>query len=119
MTEKALRPKDVEIRSGNKIDDAYVLKILQGKSKYPSVIKLQALAKGLGVDEDELFKVARGLPLKGRYARGGEPWPGPVLAKAIAGIVSSPEMTKAVKILLALSPEKRRRLLKIIEKEAK
>ena len=64
MKEKKLRPKDVERRSGDEIDDAYVIKIMNGITTNPSISKTQALAQGLGVDEDELFRVARGLPLK-------------------------------------------------------
>ena len=79
MKERGLKPKDVERRSGGKIVDAYVTKIVRGKTKYPSVVKLQALAEGLGVDEEELFRVARGVPLKGK--KGGELWPGLCLSK--------------------------------------
>jgi transcriptional regulator with XRE-family HTH domain len=35
---------------------------MKGKAKNLSVDKLKALALGLGVSEDELFRVARGLP---------------------------------------------------------
>jgi transcriptional regulator with XRE-family HTH domain len=103
MQEKKLRPKDVERRSGGEIDDAYVIKIMKGITTNPSISKTQALAQGLGVDEEELFRVARGLPLKGKQVRGGEPWPGPVLTKAIERIVASPELTRAVQTLLSRS----------------
>jgi transcriptional regulator with XRE-family HTH domain len=115
MQEKGLKPKDIEIRSGKKIDAAYVFKILHGRSKYPSVVKLQALAEGLGVDEDELFKVARGVPVKGKYRRGGEPWPGPLLVKALGRIVSSPELTEIVKALLEAKPAKIKAVKKVLD----
>ena len=117
MEEKGLKPNDVEARSSKKIDAAYVFKILRGRSKYPSVVKLQALAEGLGVDEDELFKVARGVPLKGKQRRGGEPWPGPVLVKAMDRIVASPDLTRAVQTLLSLKPAKLKAVVALIETE--
>jgi transcriptional regulator with XRE-family HTH domain len=117
MKERGLRPKDVEKQSGGDIVDAYVIKIVNGKTKFPSVVKLQALAKGLGVDEDELFKVARGIPLKGKHSRGGEPWPGPVLLKAMERIVASPELTQIVKALLETKPAKIRAIQKVLEEK--
>jgi transcriptional regulator with XRE-family HTH domain len=117
MQEKKLRPKDVERRSSGEIDDAYVIKIMKGITTNPSISKTQALAKGLGVDEDELFRVARGLPLKGKLTKGGEPWPGPILAKAIERIVASPELTRAVQTLLSLKPARLKAMVALIESE--
>ena len=115
LNEKGLKPKDVEIRSSHKIDAAYVFKIIHGRSKYPSVIKLQGLAEGLGVDEDELFRVARGVPSKGK--RTGDPWPSSVLIQAMGHITSSPELTQIVQKLLTLKPAKLKALLKQLESE--
>lgn len=117
MDEKDLKPKDVEVRSGNKIDAAYVFKIRKGNFKYPSVVKLQGLAEGLGVDEDELFKVARGIPIQESGKRGGDPWPSNLLIRAMERITSSPELTRAVKTLLAMKPARLKALLKQLEKE--
>jgi transcriptional regulator with XRE-family HTH domain len=115
MNEKGLKPKDVEVRSHNQIADSYVENIMKGRAQYPSAVKLQALAVGLGVDGDDLFKIARGVPMKGKSQ--AEPWPGPVLVKAMQRIVASPEMTRAVQLLLKASPEKIKRFVKILEKE--
>jgi transcriptional regulator with XRE-family HTH domain len=117
MKEKGLKPKDVETRSGKKIDAAYVFKIISGNSKYPSVVKLQALAEGLGVDEDELFRVARGIPLHESSKRSGDPWPSNILIGAMERIISSPELTRAIKALLAMKPTKLKIVLKQLEKE--
>ena len=59
---KNLSAVDVESRSLNNISDAYVLQIESGVARNPSPEKLKALAKGLGVPEDEVFRVARGQP---------------------------------------------------------
>lgn len=106
MRQNGLSARDVERRSNGGITDAYVTHVVRGTAANLSIVKAQALAVGLGVDEDELFRVARGVPVKRKAAMVDEP-------------VSAPEITKAVQLLLALSPQKLRRLLKIIEKEAK
>lgn len=74
-TEKGLSTTDVENNSSRKISDAYVTQIENRRVKNVSPEKLQALAKGLRVPEDEVFAVARGKALAdpstfqgGRYA---------------------------------------------------
>lgn len=62
-TEKKLSTVDVERQSGNRISDSYVTRIENGYVKNVSPEKLKALAKGLGVSEDEIFDIARGKPL--------------------------------------------------------
>lgn len=63
--EKGLSQRDVEIKSGNRISKGYIGQIenreVLGHSVTPQ--KLQALAIGLGVSEDEIFAVARGKSL--------------------------------------------------------
>ena len=59
MREKNLLPGDVQRNSKGKISDSYVSTII-AEPKNVSVEKLQALAQGLGVPEDEVFDVARG-----------------------------------------------------------
>jgi transcriptional regulator with XRE-family HTH domain len=58
--EKGLSTLDVERNSSNRITDGYVSQIENGYVRNVSPEKLQALAKGLGVSEDEIFAVARG-----------------------------------------------------------
>ena len=65
IKEKGLKHHEVKLLSGGGITDGYVRGIMTGKAKNPSVHKLKALARGLGVSEDEIFRVARGLPLQG------------------------------------------------------
>jgi transcriptional regulator with XRE-family HTH domain len=117
MKEKKLSAKDVQRRSADKIDDAYVIKIMKGITTNPSISKTQALAEGLGVDEDEVFKVARGVPVGESSRRGGDPWPSNVLIQTIESITSSPELTRAVKAIVAMKPAKLKALLKQLEKE--
>jgi transcriptional regulator with XRE-family HTH domain len=62
MSEKRLGYEDVSRMSGSGITESYVRSITRGAANNPSVRKLQALASGLGVPEEEIFRVARGLP---------------------------------------------------------
>lgn len=64
VNKKGLSSGDVQKRSRNKISFGYVNDIINERTTNPSVEKLQALALGLGVPEDELFRVARGLPIE-------------------------------------------------------
>src|SRR5687768_11549863 len=64
METKGLTQKDVQQKSGGRITDGYVASILTGRASNPSVDKIKALAGGLGVDVDELFHIAAGLPLR-------------------------------------------------------
>jgi transcriptional regulator with XRE-family HTH domain len=65
IKEKDLKHHEVKELSGGRITDGYVRGIMSGKASNPSVDKLKALAQGLGVLEDEIFRVARGLPPQG------------------------------------------------------
>lgn len=63
--DRGLSQRDVEFKSGNKISKGYIGQIenreVLGQSVTPQ--KLQALAVGLGVSEDEIFAIARGKPV--------------------------------------------------------
>ncbi len=63
MSEKRLGYEDVSRMSGSGITEGYVRSITRGAASNPSVKKLQALASGLGVPEEEIFRVACGLPV--------------------------------------------------------
>ena len=117
MKEKNLSTRDIAIRSGKQIAASYVTKILKNGAKYPSVNKLQGLAVGLGVDEDELFRVARGLPVSGSSKQTGDPWPSKVLVAAMDIITSSPDLTRLVQRLLTLKPARIKALLSQVDKE--
>lgn len=62
IKEKELTHQEVRKLARGKITDGYVRGIMTGKARNLSVDKLKALALGLGVSEDEIFRVARGLP---------------------------------------------------------
>lgn len=114
MKEKGLNPPAVEKLSGKKITDAYVVSIVSGKQKNPSVSKLVALAEGLGVDDVELFKIAKGAPVD---AQPIEPWPPRILLETIGKVADSPDLTKILKRLITLKPTHLKELLSIMEKK--
>ena len=58
--EKRLSLNDLRIASGNRIANSHISRIENGEVKNLGVEKLSALAKGLGVPEEEVFTVARG-----------------------------------------------------------
>jgi len=60
MKEKGLTAHDVERNSNNEITNAYVVGIKNGNYTNPSPQKINALAKGLGVDPAFLFELASG-----------------------------------------------------------
>jgi transcriptional regulator with XRE-family HTH domain len=60
--EKGLSARDVQRNSGGRISDAYVLRIEYGQITNVSPEKLDALADGLGISADEVYRIARGLP---------------------------------------------------------
>jgi transcriptional regulator with XRE-family HTH domain len=70
MREKKLSLRDVQKGSGGKITQGYVGAIVKGIYANPSIQKLKALARGLGVDEEEVFRVARGVPKAGKAKEG-------------------------------------------------
>jgi transcriptional regulator with XRE-family HTH domain len=64
LKEKGLSLSEVERRSGGSISDSYVCGIINGNVGSLTIAKLKALALGLGVPEDEVFAVARGVSPK-------------------------------------------------------
>jgi transcriptional regulator with XRE-family HTH domain len=103
MEEKHLTIRDVEIRSGGGIADAYVNQIINGKVKTPSAVKLAALAKGLGVSAFDVFSEAVILDVEDLKAiPKSDPWPARRLLRTIDKIVESDELTGIVQVLLEL-----------------
>jgi transcriptional regulator with XRE-family HTH domain len=60
-TEKRLSLSEVSRNSGNKIASSYLHRIENGNVVNVSPLKLKALAKGLGVSEEEVFNIVRGI----------------------------------------------------------
>ena len=107
LKEKRLSLRDVQAMSDSKITDAYVGSILRGRASNPSVEKLQALARGLGVDEDEIFRVARGLADSGSGASAVDPWHAVMILRLMEEVVSRPSVKEILEQVVELSDEDR------------
>jgi transcriptional regulator with XRE-family HTH domain len=103
LKEKGLTPLEVKELSGGKITDGYVRGITSGKAKNPSVLKLKALARGLNVDEDELFSVARGL--RTRVRPRGDESKYRVIANVMLASLKNPALADLLLEVAALTPE--------------
>ena len=108
LKEKRLSLHDVQVMSGWKITDAYVGSIIRGRASNPSVEKLQALALGLGVNEDEVFRVARGLTETGdRDRKAADPWHLVMVLRLMEQLVSAPGLKEILDEVVELSEEDR------------
>lgn len=96
MKQKGISVPEIQKRSGGTIKSSYIFDILSGKTKYISVDKLNALAKGLDVDSVELFKAASGYT----------PSPDP-----------ASELTAIFRIVLDMNPKERKALLAYLRKK--
>jgi transcriptional regulator with XRE-family HTH domain len=114
MKLKGLTQNDVERMSGGRITDGYVASITTDRATNLSVEKLVALAAGLGVDVDELFHVARGLPEdepKTSYSTDALK-----ILEVVQKAVVSPDVTEILDEAVRMSPEQRRMLLKSMKR---
>jgi len=110
MKEKHLSARDVAKLSGGEIGHATVSKILAGKMKRPSLPTLRAIAKGIDEPEADIIRESGGPVVD-------SDWTPKSLARAITKIVSSPELTQAVKLLLRYNSREIKAALPAIEEE--
>jgi transcriptional regulator with XRE-family HTH domain len=105
MDYEGYRISDVWLRAAGDITESYIGEMLRGTASNPSVSKLKALARGLGVDATELFKVAAGI---------GEPETtfGEIdvahalsILDLIKRIIASPELSGLMMEIVALSQD--------------
>lgn len=62
ISQKKLRLRDIQVKSGHQITESYVSRIMTGSVKNITLDKLIALAKGIGEDEHTLFSAYLGRP---------------------------------------------------------
>jgi transcriptional regulator with XRE-family HTH domain len=116
LSQKRLSFRDVQRRSGGRITQGYVGAIVNGRYANPSVEKLKALAAGLGESEEEVFRVARGLPPAPAAVREGyaEPLPSLALLNLMQKIVADPGLCLLVQELVELPPHAQQVLLRAV-----
>lgn len=92
------------------ITASYVTKILRGETKRPSAEKLHSLATGLDEPDTDIFQAA-GVPLVE-----AQEWTAKSAARALDRIVSVPELSEIVRVLLDQKPEALKSLLPLIQR---
>jgi transcriptional regulator with XRE-family HTH domain len=112
IEEKRLTPTEIEKKSGGGITDSYIGYILAGKAKNVSSKKLIALAKGLDIDVDNLFRVNAGLAPK------QELWTPHSLIRTMEKAVDNPELGRLFQLLAKQKPAKIKALLRDLESRA-
>jgi len=117
---KRLSLRDVQRRSGGDITQGYVGAIIKGTNSNLTVDKLKALARGLGVDEDEIFLVARGAQAqRGARARLSDQAQALSILELLQKTVSDVEMLQILDLLAQLSPSSRGAVLKVVKRLAR
>jgi transcriptional regulator with XRE-family HTH domain len=113
METKGLTQKDVQRGSGGRITDGYVASILTARASNPSVDKIKALADGLGVDVDELFHIAAGLPAQAG-SKTGRPEAAASLRvlELLKKLITSPDVLEILNEVVRMNPADRAVLLK-------
>jgi transcriptional regulator with XRE-family HTH domain len=113
MHDKRLSLRQVALASDGGITQGYVGGIMNGHYRNLTVDKVKALAKGLGIDDDELFTILRGKP-KEAAAR-------PELAYYIRVldltkvILSDPQLFELLRLYMELPPTVRESAIKALE----
>lgn len=114
MRVKNLRGIDIEAQSGGRITDSYLSDIINGKTKNISVEKVNALAKGMGVDSWDVFQAASGNKV---IHAPDDPWSGYTLIRAMETVMGNPDLTAILQALILSKPSKIKALRKQIEQE--
>jgi transcriptional regulator with XRE-family HTH domain len=115
MRRKGLTLRDVERNSGGKITDGYVSGIINGEAKNLTVEKLKALAAGLGVEADDLFKAACGSPNQlDQQAIAFDPSHSLMILSLMQRVAVSSELTEMLQEIVDLAPEDRQIMLRTL-----
>lgn len=113
MHDKRLSLRQVAQASDGGITQGYVGGIVNGHYRNLTVDKVKALAKGLGIDDDELFTILRGKPKEtgakhdiAYYAR---------ILDLMKLILSDPQLLDLLTLYMELSPTGRESAIKALE----
>jgi transcriptional regulator with XRE-family HTH domain len=109
LKDKKLSADEVAARSGGKIAANTVGKIARGETKHPSIPTLQALAQGMGEDEEAALGAAG--------VRFTNPWPPQLLLKTMGRITASPALTELVKELAKMDEKEIQKVLRSVKRK--
>jgi transcriptional regulator with XRE-family HTH domain len=115
MRRKGLTLRDVERNSGGEITDGYISGIINGEAKNLSVEKIKALANGLGVKADDLFKAACGSANHlDQQALAFDPSHSLMLLSLMQRVAVSSELTEMLQEMVELDAEDRQIMLRTL-----
>jgi transcriptional regulator with XRE-family HTH domain len=110
MSEKKLIPAEVARRSQGSLTASYVSKIMRGEVQNPSIPKLKALARAIGVEENAVLRVA------GVEFDKENPWPADTIVLMLQKIVSDPDLGELVKVAMNKKPEQIRAAIRALKR---
>ncbi len=116
LKQKRLSLRDVQRQSGGKITQGYVGAIVNGSCKNLSVEKLKALSAGLSVEEEELFRIARGVPDTSRFSSEGmDQNQLSIFLDLMMKVASNSTLIEILEVVAELPAEKQRAVLEMIK----
>ncbi|HKY06369.1 MAG TPA: helix-turn-helix domain-containing protein [Blastocatellia bacterium] len=116
LKQKRLSLRDVQRQSGGKITQGYVGAIVNGSCKNLSVEKLKALSAGLSVEEEELFRIARGVPDPSKFASEGmDQTQLSIFLDLMMKVASNSTLIEILDVVAELPADKQRAVLEMIK----
>jgi len=109
MEERNLIAAEVARRSKGSLTANYVSKVMHGDVQNPSIPKLKALAKAIGIKENDLLRVA-GV----EFDKEESPWPPETIVRLLQRMISEPELGELVKLAMSKKPEEIKRVIKAL-----
>jgi transcriptional regulator with XRE-family HTH domain len=115
MESKGLLAREVAERSGKAITTGYVNSLMTGRAANPSVSKLKALARGLGVAVEELLMVAYGIDETQDKRASVDPKHTLTILDLMKKVALNPDIEEILQKVVHLSPEERAVLLNYLK----
>jgi transcriptional regulator with XRE-family HTH domain len=119
IREQNLSRRDVSVRSGGEIAESYVGAIMNGTCTNVSIDKLRALARGIGVGELELARIALGRTTGPAEPDSADFDHSLILVDLRKKAVISSDVGLITQLVMELTPRERTRVLKFVKRVAK
>jgi transcriptional regulator with XRE-family HTH domain len=108
MAQKGLSARDIERKTGKKVDNSYVVKIIKGKIPNPSIKAILSLAEGLEVNPHEILTVISGQPPQGERRDTPDAM---AIVDVMQKLVMNPELIEVAQAWMGLFPEDKERMM--------
>lgn len=113
---KGLSAREVAQRSGGKITAGYVIGLMKGTARNPSIEKIKALASGLGVNVHEVFDAGCGIPRSTAAEKAKvDPSHAVMVIDLARKLAVNPQLARIVQEAVRLSPQKQATVMKLVE----